>query len=417
MNRILSVLMVLTLALGLFSGASAEASLSGNVTVWSWDIALAQLKLAAEHFQEKNPGVSFTFEEMGTDQIYDKLTACLATGIGLPDVVSIEGEQFARFAGNFPDSFCDFTDVINQEDFLPIKLAEATIDGHLLAYPWDAAPCALFYRSDIFQQAGVDPDSIKTWDDLIAAGKTIQEATGLKLMPMASSRNDIVYRILLMQLNSWYFDGDGNTQVNSPASVKAMSLVKELYDSGLTQDHANWDEYVATITQGKVACFAEAVWMGGSLKTDAQSMSGAWRVMNLPMIDETSTGAASNGGSLLAVSAGSQSLDAAKAFVAYAMTDMNEQVEAFVQNGFYPSYIPAYSDPAFSAGDDYYGGQNVNEVFAGIGKSIPFVNYTANFGETADIMKNAVAQVTLEGKDPAEVLEATQAELVAKLGK
>jgi lactose/L-arabinose transport system substrate-binding protein len=196
-----------------------------------------------------------------------------------------------------------------------------------------------------------------------------------------------------------------------------MSLVKELYDSGLTQDHANWDEYVATITQGKVACFAEAVWMGGSLKTDAQSMSGAWRVMNLPMIDETSTGAASNGGSLLAVSAGSQSLDAAKAFVAYAMTDMNEQVEAFVQNGFYPSYIPAYSDPAFSAGDDYYGGQNVNEVFAGIGKSIPFVNYTANFGETADIMKNAVAQVTLEGKDPAEVLEATQAELVAKLGK
>ena len=56
-------------------------------------------------------------------------------------------------------------------------------------------------------------------------------------------------------------------------------------------------------------------------------------------------------------------------------------------------------------------------LFAEIGKKIPFVNYTVNFGETVDVMKNAVAQVTLEGKDPAEVLKTTQAELVAKLGK
>ena len=157
--------------------------------------------------------------------------------------------------------------------------------------------------------------------------------------------------------------------------------------------------------------------MGGTLKVDAPDMAGKWRVRALPMIDETSTGAASNGGSLLAVPASSKSVEAAKAFVRYAMTDLNEQVTSFVENGFYPGFVPAYSAPAFNQPDDYYGGQNVNEIFSEAGMRIPFVNYTQNFGETADTMKNAVAQVTLEGKDPVEVLKAIQQELVAKFGK
>ena len=71
--------------------------LSGEITVWSWDVALAHLEAQAEKFQEKYPDVEFNFEEMGVSQVYQKMTTCLQSGIGLPDIVSIEGEQMAKF--------------------------------------------------------------------------------------------------------------------------------------------------------------------------------------------------------------------------------------------------------------------------------------------------------------------------------
>ena len=53
-----------------------EGGLSGEITVWSWDVALAHLEEWAEKFQEENPDVTFNFEEMGVDQVYQKMTTC-----------------------------------------------------------------------------------------------------------------------------------------------------------------------------------------------------------------------------------------------------------------------------------------------------------------------------------------------------
>ena len=46
-------------------GHPGEGGLSGEITVWSWDVALAHLEAQAEKFQEKYPDVEFNFEEMG----------------------------------------------------------------------------------------------------------------------------------------------------------------------------------------------------------------------------------------------------------------------------------------------------------------------------------------------------------------
>lgn len=426
MKKVIALLLTLLLALSILGCTKAaeeatapaeDGALSGKLTIWSWDVALAQLKDTAVRFNEIYPDVEFVFEEMGTDQIYDKMTTSLATGSGLPDIVSLEGAVFSKYGTKFPGAFVDFTDSINAENFIPSKLAEATVDGKVLAYPWDAAPCALFYRQDVFDAAGVDPASIKTWDDLITAGQTIKEKTGYGMLPLATSRNDNIYRIILMQLNSWYFGEDGSTQVNSEASIKAMTMVKKLYDSGVTVNHADWDEYVSIITQDKVACVAEAVWMAGSMKEEGAAQAGNWRVMDLPMLDDTSTGASSNGGSLIAIPSATQNEAAARAFVEFAMTDVQAQIDGFVNYGLYPSYIPSYSEGVFTEGDDYFGGQKIYELFAEIGKRIPSVDYTPNYEELGDMTKNAVAQVTLEGADVQTTMDNLQAELVNKFGK
>ena len=358
-------------ACGGSGGAKKEASgdkegaLSGEITIWSWDVALAHLEEWAEKFQEENPDVSFNFEEMGVDQVYQKMTTCLQSGIGLPDIVSIEGEQMAKFG-----------------------------------------------------EKGIKAEDIVTWDDFIEAGKVLKDKTGADMLCMAESRNDTTYRLLMMEGGGFYFDKDGNTQVNSEASIQAMETCKKMYDAGITFNNSSWDDMVAGMGADKFACIADAVWMVGSIKDAVPDQDGKWAVMPLPKFqaDSESQGA-SNGGSVLAVPSASKSAEAAKAFVKYVMEDVDANVEGFQNYGLYPSYLKALESDVFKEGDEFFGGQKIFDLFTEIGKTVPQVNYTANFAEALEMSKNSMAKVMLNNGDPTEVLNAEQEEMKAKFGK
>lgn len=398
--------------------AAGAKELSGSITIWSWDVALAHLEAEAEKFNEIYPDVEFNFEEMGVSQVYSKITTCLQSGIGLPDVVSLEGEQMAKFGEKFPDKFVDFSNDINADDFLPIKISECTVGGKIVAYPWDAGPCGMFYRTDIFEQAGVKAEDIVTWDDFIEAGKTIKEKTGVAMMPLATARKDTTYRMLMMELGGFYFDENGNTVVNSPESVQAMAMVQKIYDADITVNDNSWDDFIAALSGSKIACVPEAVWLAGSIKDAAPDQSGKWGVMDLPRFDkDKEAGGASNGGSVLAVPASTKSKEAAVEFVKFAMTDKDGNVEGFTNYGLYPSYIPALDADVFKEGDEFFGGQKIYDVFNAVGKKIPKCNYTSNFAEAIDLSKNAVSKVTLDNQDPQTVMDALQEEMAAKFGK
>lgn len=389
--------------------------LSGEITVWSWDVALAHLEAQAEKFQEKHPDVEFNFEEMGVQQVYQKMTTCLQSGIGLPDIVSIEGEQMAKFGEKFPGKFAEFTDMINKDDFFPIKMSECTVDGKVIAYPWDSGPCGMFYRSDLFEEAGIKAEEIVTWDDFIEAGKVLKEKTGSDMLCMAESRNDNVYRMMMMELGGFYFDEEGNPQVNSEASVQAMEMCKRMYDEGITFNNSSWDDMVAGMSADKFACISEAVWMVGSIKDAVPDQEGKWAVMPLPAFEEgTEVMGASNGGSVLAVPSASENTEAAQEFVKFCMEDVDANVEGFQNYGLYPSYLPALESEAFEEGDEFFGGQKIFELFTEIGKKAPAVNYTSNFAEALEMSKNSVAKILLEGEDVTEVLNQEQEEMESK---
>jgi lactose/L-arabinose transport system substrate-binding protein len=391
---------------------AAESELSGEYTVWVWDMALQSLEDTAKLFAKIHPKVKLKFEMTSSEHM---LMPALVTGQGLPDIVAFEGEQFSRFASKFPKYFADFTEFINTAEFLPNKIAEVKIDGKLLGMPWDAAPVALFYRQDIMDKAGVNMAEVKTYDDFIAAGIKVKEKTGMAMLPMATSNNDFIYRQLLMQQNSFYFDNAGKPILDSEVSLRSMEVVKKMYDAGITFNFNDWSEYVASFTQGKVACVMEAVWILGSMKLDGPSQSGNWRVRELPQING-SNGVASNGGAALAVTSTQKDRTAAIEFVKFAMTNMESQLNGFVTWGLYPSYIPSYSAPIFSEPDEYCGGQKIYELFNQLATNIPSVNYTENYEEAKDVTKNAVSAVFLEGKAPSDVLAEAQQELKNKLG-
>lgn len=386
-----------------------------TITVWAWDVALLQLQESADLFKAKYPTIDFVFEDMGTDQIYSKLVTSLATGVGLPDVVAIEGERMSGFGSKFPDKFINLDDTVEKDKHLPIKMSEVTVNDHILAYPWDAAPMGMFYRRDAFEAAGIEANQIVTWEDYIKAGQTVQAKTDFKMMPLAESTRDTFYRLLLSELGSFYFDEQGQLLLNSQASIDAMTMMKKIYDAGITIDYNGWDEYVQLIATEKVATVPEAVWMIGSIKDEAQQTAGKWGVLPLPKFDSDGQSGATNGGSVLAIPSVTKHPEKVKEFVKFAMTDEKSLISGFTKYGLYPSYTPVYTNAVFEEGDEFFGGQKVYQIFNKYGKEIPKVNYTSHFAEVSDANKNAVAKILLKNEDITKTMADLQAELEAKI--
>ena len=401
-------------------GGSAEGG--NTITVWAWDVALKQLQSAAEKYKETNPDVEFVFEEMGTDQIYTKLATTLSTGKGLADVILLEGEQVSGYASKYPEGFADLSDIVSADDFLPVKMGEVTVNDKVVGFPWDAGPVAVFYRRDYFEQAGVNAEDIQTWDDFIEAGQKIMETCTtpngepVKMLPVSPNSSGF-YRLLLTENKGSFFDAEGNTIVKSAETHEATEMAKKSYESRVAYNYADWSEYEGVVVNETVATIPEAVWMMGTIKDKGPEQSGKWGVMALPAFPGKEASGSTNGGSNIVIPAASASVDAAKDFVKFALTDIDLQVEGFVNYGLFPSYIPSYEDPTFSEPDEYFGGQEIYGIFIDLGKTVPAVNYTENFNEALSAAGAACARVYLEGAAPSEALESLQTDLVSKFGK
>ena len=427
MKRRMKRVMAMALALAMTAsavltgcGGSKKKAEDGEkvLTVWAWDVALMQLQEAAEVYQKDHPDVKFEFEEMGTDQIYKKLSTSLATGNGIADIIAIEGDVLVGYADKFPEGFLDVSDAVNTDEFLASKLAEVTYKDKVHAFPWDAGPVGMFYRTDYFEQAGVNPEDIQTWDDLIEAGKKIEAACKtpsgdpVKMIPVDPKKSSL-YSLIRGEFGIGVFDEDGNPIVDDERSISAMKMADKIYDSGVALNYNGWDEYEQTVVNESVACIPEAVWMIGTIKDKGPQTEGKWSVMDIPKI-EGGEYSCSNGGPDLAINAKTDYPEEAKDFVKFAMTDTILQASGFEKYGLYPSYIPSYEEEVFQKGDAFFGEGNVYEIFIENGQKVADTPISPNAQEASDAIGVAVSKILLNGEDVEKTMKDFQKELETK---
>ncbi|GIG68337.1 ABC transporter substrate-binding protein [Phytomonospora endophytica] len=394
--------------------------LTGTVTVWSWDVAATALTRLGQEFHAKYPNVTVDVVDVGYDNAEQKLSVGLKSGSGLPDLVTVESQQMQSYLGKFPKGFVDLTDVAGpyKADMDPSKWTAASdLDGRLAALPWDAGTAGLFYRTDYFEQAGVDPATISTWDDLITAGTKVKEATGAKLLVSDVSGSVGLVPLLMQQQGAGYFSPDGKITLDSPAAATSLDIVRRLNDAGLVHNEAGWDALVRANKDGKVATEPTGVWWSGTLTSEMPELSGKFGVMPLPAVTPGGARTASNGGSSLAIPAQAKNPDAAWAFAKFALADAANQTSMMKNEGLFPAYLPALKDPYFSQPQDYFGGQDIYTMFTEQTAKIPAITYTDDFAAAAELMKAVVSGVVLGGKDPTAELADAAEQLASTTGR
>jgi lactose/L-arabinose transport system substrate-binding protein len=352
-----------TLAAVLISGSAFAQS--GEITVWSWNIAASSLKSTIEGFNKQFPDVKVTVEDLGNQQTFDKMLAgCAAGGVGLPDIISVENHESEIFWNQFPDCFVDlktlgYTDEIAAK-FPDFKRTELEMNGKAYAMPWDSGPVTMFYRRDFYEKAGIDPATIKTWDDFIAAGKKLQEANPGVTMTQADINGDTeFFRMIANEQGCGYFASDGQSiTVNQPACVTALETVKKLKDAGLLIA-GTWDEKIQANKAGTVATQMYGGWYEGTIRSTAPDLAGKWGVYQMPSASADGPRAANLGGSALAISGSSKNKEAAWAYVNYTLGTNDGQVTMLKDFGLVPSLLSALDDPYVKQEQPYWDGQAV----------------------------------------------------------
>jgi lactose/L-arabinose transport system substrate-binding protein len=408
------------------SGASSgttlkgDPNLKGEVTVWGWNVAAKSLQANIEGFNKLYPNVKVTVPDIGRTDVYDKLTTGLsAGGSGLPDVVQVESDHMDIYTSRFPEGFLDLTDKAGkyEKDFDPSKWAQSKAKGKIRSIPWDSGPVGIFYRTDMFQKAGVDASKIETWDDWIDAGKKVVAANpGAKFMAIDYTKDDALYRMMLNQLGVFYFTEDGKINLTSPESVKAMTMIKKLNDAGLLINAQGWDGVVSAMKNGQAATQAFGVWWSGTIKDNSPESSGKWDAILMPAFEKGGNRASNLGGSTLAVLKNSKNPDAAWAFVEYCLATSEGQNTMMKKFGIWPSYTPAYSDSFYSTPDPFFSNKPIWQTFA---KEIPQIKpayYTKDYDLALTAAANAQGEI-LNGSDPAKALEKAANDLKNQTGR
>lgn len=396
-----------------------DAEATGEITIWSWDVAATALKRLGAEYEKSHKGTTIKVVDIGYDNAYDKISVGLQAGTGLPDVITLETDKNQSYITQFPKGFTDLSPVFGAEktDFDPFKWDTGTdADGKLRIAPWDSGTVGLFYRTDYFEAAGVDPDSIVTWDDMVAAGETIKAKTGKTLLTADLSTGG-PFTMMMQQQGQGLFNDKGEITVNTPEAVRTLTLLQAMQQKGLIKNAKGWDASVTSAKDGDSAVTPEAVWWIGTLEGEAPELSGSYAVRDLPVFEAGGAATSNNGGSGLAVPTQAKNPQLAADFMAYVLTDSENQASMMKNEGLFPAFLPALKSDFFQQPSDYFGGQKVFQIFAELTPDIPSITFTSDQSVAGDAVSNAVAAAVLNGEDPKKVLDDAAAQIANSTGR
>ncbi len=292
-----------------------------------------------------------------------KLTTTFTAGSGLPDITGVKGEDIAFFrtqAKYFVDlNTVGAADI--KDTYLDWKWAQATTtEGQQLGIPIDIGPTALFYRFDVFEDAGLPSDpvelaaAIRTWDEYFELGKELlAKKPDTYLVRNTGGLFDTVWK----QSGKGFIDETG-TFIGDQAHIKnAWDTAAKALDAGIVATLAsNTADSAAAVNEGRLPADFGASWHLSDLMVDAPDTAGKWHVCEHP------GDATNNGGSFLTIPAGVADPAASFELISFILNPQNQAFE-FEDKGNFPATPASFDMPEVAGPVEFLGGQKAAEVF------------------------------------------------------
>lgn len=143
------------------------------------------------------------------------------------------------------------------DDFFPTLIEATTVDGEVYGIPLALSVAQVFYHSDVFEQAGLDPaNPPQTWDEFLQAAQTIHDELGIYGATFAL--DDMwVYEAAVRSNGGELISEDGTTALlDSEIAVDTLSDWATGVQDGVILYNADFFETLQTFGGQQVAMFA-----------------------------------------------------------------------------------------------------------------------------------------------------------------
>jgi multiple sugar transport system substrate-binding protein len=347
-----------------------------ELTFWTW---VPDIEQEVALFEKKYPAVKVKVVNAGQGQDhYTKLRTALQAGTGAPDVAQVEYQYVPTLT--ITDSLLDLRPYgaeAMKDTFVDWTWGQVSgSGGEVWAIPQDTGPMGMLYRQDIFDKHGIQPP--KTWDEFAAAARKLHAADpNVYLTNLAANASGSgAWHGLLWQAGAKPFATSSKSEVsinvNDDVSKKVASYWGGLAAEGVIGTEPDFtDSWFAGLNSGKYATWLTAAWGPVFLSGSAEATSGKWRAAPLPQWDSAAPSSGNWGGSTTAVIKSTKNAIAAAEFAKFINSDPESAKLFATKQFFFPATKALLADPSFVGQTPaFYGGQQVNQVFADIGDTV-----------------------------------------------
>jgi multiple sugar transport system substrate-binding protein len=427
---IIVVSLILSIAYGFLTPISAQkkqVTLSAIVAEPKerWDILFNS---AQQKLREKHPDmdIKVDYRVLPYDATRTQILTAMAGRTPI-DLVSVDQIWLGEFAqGGFLSDMTDRAKSWGREkDWYQTNWDGGKYNGKLYGiWAWTDIR-SMWYWKDLLNKAGVNPDSLKTWDGYIAGAKQLNNALrgqGIQGMHLvgASHSPDMWYPYLWMLGGEIAKQKDGHPTkgtywfpaYNSTAGIKALGFLKRQVDAGIRpQINHFWGQEFA---DKKFATMLEGSWLLGAFPHEK------WTSLNqeigmLPMFPVPNKGdksATMIGGWILGIPETSQNKDLTWELLT-TMVDPQVLTPMLQKEGYLPTQKPIGEGPYaanLNASIPFY-----KEMISmiPIGHSRPNI---PEYPQISDNIKQAIDEVYYGMKDPKQALDEAAAKSAKVLG-
>jgi len=431
MSKLKFVTLALAAAIAFGAFGTALAQDSTDLSLWVFvDRHGLYMQNQAVRWNEAHPDqpINLTYEQIDYTQMHDNLLASLLVGVGAPDLADVEISKFATFTKG-EEMFYPLNDVIDpyRADIIETRLAPYTANGNNYGIDYHLGAFIMYYNTALLEEAGVDVNSLKTWDDYIEAGQQVTRDTDGDgeidvYMMSVETTGPFSARGPMLMLGGGAYNADGEIILESEANIQALQFLQDLvHVHGIarpaTGGHHHTPEHFIDLVEGRIASFYMPQWyMTRYPDNMASELADVAVIRPMPVWEEGGYTSTMGGGTgtVITNQIDPSKIALAAEFLAFSKLTYEANVALWTDLGFDPMRLDVYDDEALLITMDDFSGEvpfeHIKEAIASVAPE-----YTGPFyPEIATIMTTTMLYDLIENQlSPEEVLANAAEELRA----
>jgi ABC-type glycerol-3-phosphate transport system substrate-binding protein len=268
-------------------GAVEDPSEPVTVSFMSWVGNDPTMKKFADDFHKEHPNITIEFQNVPAEQASTKLSTAIAGG-NPPDVAFVNASDTTDFASRQAlvnlDDYIGRSDIVNPDDYVEAFKTFVTYEDSMYGMPIDGETTGLFYRTDLFEQAGIDGPP-QTWDEMEADAEALTQPDKNQYgIAMFASEAAYYWYPFLFQAGGDLLTEDGQ----DIAFDSDEGRIAADYYVNLAQyappDYLNSNSYDGrtAFIEGQVGMYIAGAWFAGTLSSEAPQIDGKWTTAPLP---------------------------------------------------------------------------------------------------------------------------------------